>query len=295
MKRWKKRFSVLLCIAFAFSAMCMGVRADAPTASYTPPASYREQLSQSEQAAFDRILEETDAEQHADPIIKHAEAGHASRVGLDEWFAVYSFYGSFEELADASDEAFFDKLSADPALYVPVYRCPEGEHERLIGCVVVSKWGTLGEEIRYRPKTMMYGEQQGHISMPDRIGSFAKAQKIGERYGLQSVSHAVAVSVPNPYCGLDNTLLLLQADGVWYVYDFEDSLTLEAANSTERFYTLKEYIALRAEAQQTQPPSPWNGVLRTVLIATVLIAVLFVAVIACLIAVGVRRHKKRKQ
>lgn len=295
MKRWKKWFSVLLCIAFAFSAMYMGVRADAPTASYTPPASYREQLSQNEQAAFEQILEETDAKSRADWVIEHAEADGTYRVGLDEWFAVYSFYGSFEELADAPDEDFFDKLSDDPALYVPIYRCPEGEHERLIGCVVVSKWGTLGEEIRYRPKTMMYGEQQGHTPMPDRIGTFANVQEIGARYGLQSVSHAVAVSAPNPYCGLDNTLLLLQADGVWYVYDFEDSLTLEAADFTERLYTLEEYIDLRVEIKQTQPPSPWSSVSRAVLIATVLVSVLFIAVIAGMIAVGVRRYKKRKQ
>lgn len=294
MKRWKKWFSVLLCIAFAFSAMCMGVRADAPTASYTPPASYREHFSQSEQAAFEQILEETDAKSRADWVVEHAEADGTCRVGLDEWFAVYSFYGSFEELADASDEDFFDKLSDDPALYVPIYRCPEGEHERLIGCVVVSKWGTLGEEIRYRPKTMMYGEQQGHTPMPDRIGTFAKAQKVGERYGLQSVSHAVAVSAPNPYCGLDNTLLLLQADGVWYVYDFEDSLTLEAADFTERFYTLEEYIDLRAKLEKSEEPSPAAYIVIAAVALIAWVAVNLLGTVICIAVLELRARKKRK-
>lgn len=168
----------------------------------------------------------------------------------------------------------------------------------MIGCVVVSQWGTLGEEIRYRASAVMYGEQQGYTNMPERTGTFAKVLEIGTWYGLQSVSHALAVSVPNPYSGFDNTLLLMHVDDVWHVFDFEDSLTLEAANSTERLYTLKEYIDLRVEIEQNQPPSPWKSALKYIVIAVavilVLIAVNVIGAVVCLIVLGYRSNKKRK-
>ena len=207
------------------------------------------------------------------------------------FFALYSFYGSFETLADASEEDFFDCLSPDPELYIPVKLCPEGESARAIGGVVVSRFGTLGEEMRYDARTIQYGAP---LCMPERIGTWEKAQAAAERYGVKNVSHATVLSAENPYSAFDNTLLLLQADGVWYVYDFEDSLS--DAETAEKMYTLTEYIALRAELEKNMEPDPWETALKTaftVLAAVgVWIAVNAVGSIVCLIVLA-RKEKKQ--
>ena len=119
-------------------------------------------------------------------------------------------------------------------------------------------------------------------------------QEIGARYGLQSVSHAVAVSALSPYCGFDNTLLLLQADGVWYVYDFEDSLTLEAADFTERLYTLEEYIDLRAKLEKSEEPSPAAYIVIAVVALIAWVAVNLLGTVICIAVLELRTRKKRK-
>ena len=211
----------------------------------------------SEYHSYNEFLEETTKKEYLDLMEQERVAGNFTnrvytgwieeysldwfRIEVEEFVVEYFIAFPFKDWSAISIEELFKNIAMDPTIYVPVYTEVAGS-ERIFGHITMHNYF---DHYDVSPAMLLspLSEEPNSEHFLSIAGSFNSVRERCTALGLENVSDAILLRLPEAVNDYTAKIVLLETEAGFYVFDFMNTAQVDGVESA--VYTLEEYAELR--------------------------------------------------